>query len=43
MYLYVPVIKNGKRLQSPLQGLHVVVKKIGDMTFQVEEVGNHRK
>ena len=43
MYLYVPVIKNGKKLHSPLQGLHVVVKKIGDMTFQVEEVGNHRK
>ncbi|CAH3114763.1 unnamed protein product [Pocillopora meandrina] len=43
MYLYVPVIKNGKKLHSPWQGLHVVVKKIGDMTFQVEEVGNHRK
>ena len=43
MYLYVPVIKNGKKFHSPWQGLHVVVKKIGDMSFQVEEVGNHRK
>ena len=43
MCLYVPVIKTGKKLHSPWQGQHVMVKTISDMTFQVEEVGNHRK
>lgn len=43
MCLYVPVIKTGKKLHSPWQGQHVMVKTVSDMTFQVEEVGNHRK
>ena len=45
VYLHVPVIKSGrtKKLHSPWHGPHVVVKKISDVTYRIEEVDNPRK
>ena len=45
VYLHVPAIKCGqrKKLHSPWHGPHVVVKKISDVTYRIEEVDNRRK
>ena len=45
MYLHVPAIKTGqtKKLHLSWQGPHVVVKKISDVTYRIEEVANRRK
>ena len=45
VYLHVPAIKCGqrKKLHSPCHGPHVVVKKISDVTYRIEEVDNRRK
>ena len=45
VYLHVPAIKTGqtKKFHSPWQGPHVVVKKISDVTYRIEEVANRRK
>ena len=45
MYLHLLVIKSGhtKKLHSPRHGPHVVVKKISDVTYRIEEVDNLRK
>ena len=45
VYLHFPVIKSGrtKKLHSPWHGPHVVVKKISDVTYRIEEVDNPRK
>ena len=42
VYLHFPVIKSGrtKKLHSPWHGPHVVVKKISDLTYRIEEVDN---
>ena len=45
VYLHVPAMKTGrtKKLHSPWQGPHLVVKKISDVTFRIEDVQNRRK
>ena len=42
VYLPVPVLQSGqtKKLHSPWHGPHVVVKKISDLTYRIEEVDN---
>ena len=45
VYLPVPAIKTGqtKKFHLPWQGPHMVVKKISDVTYRIEEVANCRK